>query len=190
MTERRTIRRYAHELYPHPEEGEVHPLADAVPYLYARAVGHEVRGTDWFDLGWSRETHTVVDRAAFRLTAERTMALIDARARALHADALFQGLTGAAAWEWAESRSCDETGEIVYDRAVHCGVPVEQIKPYPVLDEVDHHDHLDEPDVRGWRTVHRVDGKESECEACTEPIEPRRNHQETPVTNPTKETSA
>ena len=42
MSERRTIRRYAHEMYPHAEEGETRALAVEVPYLYARAVGLDV----------------------------------------------------------------------------------------------------------------------------------------------------
>lgn len=156
--ERRTIRRFAHELYPHPDEWEVQPLAEAVPYLYARAIGLSVHGTDWFG-------------AEFRLAVARAMEMIAARSAALHADALLQGLAGTEAWEWAESRAADESGEWVHDRAVHYGVPVDQIKPYPVIDEPDHHDHYDEPDARGWRTVNRVDGKESECPDCTELIE-------------------
>lgn len=75
-----TKRKYAHELYPHPAEGEVRPLAVEVPYLYARAV-----------------------------------------------------------------------------------------KPYPCGPEPDQHDHLGDADARGWRTVNRVDGKESECADCCEP---------------------
>lgn len=46
MTDRRTKRRYAHELYPH-EEGTIRPLEVEVPYLYARALGLEIGGTSW-----------------------------------------------------------------------------------------------------------------------------------------------
>ena len=42
---RRTKRRYAHELFPHPDECEVRPLAVEVPYLYARAIGATSRRT-------------------------------------------------------------------------------------------------------------------------------------------------
>ena len=49
MSERRTIRRYAHEMYPHAEEGETRALAVEVPYLYAKAVGLDVWGTGWDD---------------------------------------------------------------------------------------------------------------------------------------------
>ena len=45
----RTIRRYAHEIYPHPEEWEVRPLEADVPYLYAIAIGLDLNGTGWHD---------------------------------------------------------------------------------------------------------------------------------------------
>ncbi|HOW00986.1 MAG TPA: hypothetical protein PLY19_05895 [Rhodoglobus sp.] len=160
----RTKRRYAHELYPHADEYEVRPLAVEVPYLYAQAIGHETRGTDWLTV-WKGKG----DKVGAILTAQRTMRMIDARHAALLADAIHQGLTGDEAWEWAASRSCDEEGGWVYDRAKHYGVPVEKIKPYPVLDEPDRHDHYGESDAHGWRTVTRVEGRESECPECCEP---------------------
>lgn len=174
MSTRRTIRRYAHELYPHPGEGVVQPLADAVPYLYARAVGLTVRGTDWFDLGRAPEDRRDENgqfRAEFRLSVARTMEMIAAGSAALHADALLQGLSGEEAWMWAEERACEESGEWIWERAVHYGVPVDRIKPYPIITEPDHHDHKGEPAPGGGHYINRVDGRESECEACTEPIE-------------------
>ncbi|MFI5426086.1 hypothetical protein [Aeromicrobium sp. UC242_57] len=96
------------------------------------------------------------------------MEMIYLRQRALLADALLQGMGGQEAWEWAESRM-DESGEWIYERAEHYGVPIEQIKPYPVVAERDRHDHHDAPDERGWQTSHRVEGKESECLECCEP---------------------
>ena len=65
-----------------------------------------------------------------------------------------------------------------HDRAKHYGVPVEKIKPYPVLDEPDRHDHYGEPDARGWRTVTRVEGRESECPECCEPDDAEGGEQE------------
>lgn len=171
MTDRRTIRRFAHELYPHPDVFEVQPLDVAVPYLYARMVGLDVRGTDWYDIGWDRERQEVSDRALFRISSDRIPDLIEAKRRALLADALLQGLGGVEAWEWAEERAADESGEIAWERAVHYGVPVDQIKPYPCWEEPGHHDHYAETDAHGWRTVTRVDGRESDCPDCTEPIE-------------------
>ncbi|MGH1563068.1 hypothetical protein [Mumia sp. DW29H23] len=172
-TDRRTKRRFAHELYPHPGEGVVQPLAEAVPYLYALAIGFEIWGTDWHDLWRPEHKETEPDREPLsrRLAVARTLRLIDARSAALHADALLQGLTGEEAWRWAETRARDEEGGTVYDRAVHYGVPVERIKPYPVVEEPDHHNHVEEPDAHGWRISTRVVGKESECPECTEPIE-------------------
>lgn len=161
---RRTKRRYASEIYPHAGEWELRPLSVEVPYLYARATGLNVWGTDWFAL------HGSDDRPTIRLAWDRTEALIKARMIALLADALLQGMTGDEAWTWAMERTADEAGEIVYDRAVHYGVPVEAIKPYPVLSEPDHHDHRGDPAPGGGHYVTRVDGKESECPDCTEPV--------------------
>jgi hypothetical protein len=157
---RRTKRRYAHELYPHPEEDETRTLAVDVPYLFARAVGLDVRGTGWFDL---REGDGRM------LSVERTLNLLGTREMALIADALLQGLAGDEAWTWAQER-LDESGEWTYERAKHYGVPIDQIKHYPCGPEPEHHDHLDEPDARGWQVVNRVDGKESECAECTEEL--------------------
>lgn len=161
---RRTIRRYAHELYPHGEEGETRDLAVEVPYLYARAIGLEPWGTGWHE-----------SLAADRPQAEREIAgsrihhLIDARRLAFLADALHQGLTGQEAWQWADVRAMDETGEWAYERAIHHGVPCDRIKPYPCGPEPDHHDHMASTgDITGHGIVTRIDCPESECPTCTE----------------------
>lgn len=172
MSERRTIRRYAHELYPHPDEWEVQPLTEAVPYLYARACGLEVWGTDWHALGWSDDRTEIVDKTALRVASDRTLLLIAARSAALHADALLQGLAGEEAWQWAEERACEETGEWVYERAAHYGVPVERIKPYPVIAPTSSHNHYSSSgNVIGHGIVTRVDMPEDECPDCTELVE-------------------
>ncbi|MDQ0735153.1 hypothetical protein [Arthrobacter agilis] len=151
---RRTKRRYAHELYPHPGEWESRPLDVELPYLYTRAIGFDVQGTSWFN--------TISER-----TGSRTAELIAARQIALMADAMHQGLTGQEAWDWAVERM-DDAGEWIYERAVHYGVDPSAIKPYPCGPEPEHHDH-DEP-IPGsrWSKVHRISGKESECPDCTE----------------------
>lgn len=154
--ERRTKRRYAHELYPHGEECVVRSLEVEVPYLYARAIGFEVKGTSWFE-----------ERG--RAAVDRTNQLIDARHIALLADAMHQGLTGQEAWAWAETRM-DESGEWIYGRAAHYGVKPELIKPYACGPEPDHHDHDEPIEGQKWLRVHRIQGKESECPDCTEPI--------------------
>lgn len=159
----KTKRKYAHELYPHADEDEVRSLEIEVPYLYAQAIGHAVFGTGWFDAPWRN------NQWASLATVGRTMRLIDLRQQALLADALLQDLVGQEAWEWAASR-CDEGGEWVYERAVHYGVPIDQIKSYPCGPEPDHHQHLGDliPQV-GCRESIRVQGKESECADCCEP---------------------
>ena len=163
MNDRRTIRRYAHELYPHAEEGETRALAVDVPYLYARAIGLDVWGTGWCD----DKTDAGRERAINRVTQ-----LLAARHMALVADALLRGMAGQEAWEWADQRARDETGEWAYERAMHYGVPVERIKPYPCGAEPDRHDHMASTgDVMGVGVITQIDCPESACPTCTEPTE-------------------
>lgn len=157
---RETKRRRAHELYPHPGEWEVQPLAEAVPYLYARAVGLDVWGTGWFD---NRDENGAVTRESF----DRTNLLIAARSAALHADALLQGLSGEEAWKWGEEHAADESGGCTYERAFEHGIPTMWIKPYDCGPEPDHHDHYGPSSSNGSRRVFRIEGMESECEDCT-----------------------
>lgn len=161
MNERRTRRCFAHELYPHPGEHEIRPLTVDVPYLYAQAIGYEVRGTSWFEF----ETPEQRERSM-----ERTMALLRQREIALVADALLQGMTGDAAWKWAQERASEESGEFIGERSEAYGIDWDAIKPYPCGPEPDRHTHLGERDARGFAIVTSVNGKESECETCTEPI--------------------
>jgi hypothetical protein len=158
-----TKRRYASELYPYPAEDEVRPLTVEVPHLYALAIGMDFDGTDWFDL------HRSGNEVSRRAANDRTMLLIHARGKALIADALLQGMAGEEAWRWAAERNNPEGGEAVWERAKHYGVDALAIKPFLCMDEPNYHDHMDEPDARGWRTVHRVEGRESECVECCEP---------------------
>ncbi len=160
---RRTIRRYAHELFQHGDEGEVRDLAVEVPYLYARAIGMNVRGTGWFDRGWSGSA------LKLQVLRARSNELVQCRLIAFMADAMLQGLTGQEAWEWADSHARDETGELAYERARHYGVPCDRIQPYPCGPEPDHHDHMASTgDVTGHGIVTRIDCPESECPTCTE----------------------
>lgn len=164
MTTRRTKRRYAHELYPHADEWETRPLEVEVPYRIARAVGFDVRGTSWFDMDTK-------DQA--RRSGERTMQMINEARIALLAVALHKGMTGDEAWRWADE-SCHEEMWRLYEAAEEYGIDTNAIKPYPCGPEPDHHEHLSEPHFRHGiesRTVTRVQGKESECEECTEETE-------------------
>lgn len=159
-----TKRRYAHELYPHAEdEYAVRPLSVEVPYLYARAIGFEVRGTGWFDL-------PIATPQGAQLSSGRTLYLLAMRERAVLADAIHQGLTGDEAWEWAKGRY-DEAGEWIYERAIHYGVKPELIKPYPCGDVPDQHDHMSSTgDITGQGIVTRINCREDECPACCEPV--------------------
>lgn len=156
-TGRRTIRRYAHELYPHAADGETRSLAVEVPYLYARAAGLEVWDTGWF-------------AAESAESGSRTMNLIDARRIALLADAMHQGLTGDEAWAWADEYAWDEAGEMVDDRALRYGVPTNDIRPYLCGPTPTRHRHYSAMD-RGFQHVTYINGTEEACFYCTEPID-------------------
>ena len=161
---RRTIRRYAHELFPHGEEGETRDLAVEVPYLYARAIGMDTWGTSALDM-LNPDNHPHTRELGYIRYSE----LAQTRQLAFIADALHQGLTGQEAWQWADVRAMDETGEWAYERAIHYGVPCDRIKPYPCGPEPDHHDHMASTgDVTGHGIVTRIDCPESECPTCTE----------------------
>ncbi|PPH51220.1 hypothetical protein [Rathayibacter sp. AY1E1] len=156
--ERRTKRRYAYELFPEPEEGATHSLADGMPHLYARAIGFSVQDTGWTDI----EPRT---RAG-----DRVMQMLSYAQIAFLADALLQGMTGDDAWRWADAKANEEAGEWLWERAEVYGVDPEQIKPYPCGPEPEHHYHFD-PARPGTRYVVRADMPESKCELCTEPVE-------------------
>lgn len=159
MSDTRTKRRYAHELYPEGDEGQTRPLTVEVPYLYARAVGLDLWGTGWLDTEEGRKA-----------AHDRIGHLLEARHMALLADALLQGLAGQEAWEWADQRAWDETGECTYDRASRY-VDVARIKPYLCGPEPSYHDHMESTgDVMGQGIVTRIDCPESECPACTEAV--------------------
>lgn len=167
--ERRTKRRYASELYPHAEEGEIRDLSVEVPCLYAQAQGLGIGGTSWYDM-----LHPDQPDDTRRLAVERTDRFVQAARIALLADALTQGLAGQEAWEWAEARSDgDSLGEWVWERGSHYGVDMARIKPYPCGPEPQTHDHMASTgDSMGQGVITGIDGPESECPACTEPIEP------------------
>ncbi len=153
---RRTKRRYAHELYPHADEWETRPLEQEVPYRLARAVGFQPEGTGWFN-------------AAPKVAAARTVEYLNEARIALLAVALHEGITGNEAWQWVDVRLHEEIWQL-WESCKKYGVNPDQIKPYPCGDEPNHHDHLGPRDARGSASITRVQGKESECLACTEPL--------------------
>jgi len=155
MTGTRTKRRYAHELYPHPDEAEARDLSVDVPYLLARAWGLRIDGTSWTEV----QPPT--------LAGTRVSQHIEAAHLAFLADALLEGMNGQEAWEWATTKcGGDSLGEFLWERAVYRGVPVGQIKPYLCGPEPSHHDHYSNGD---HCFVTRIPFRESECPECTEP---------------------
>lgn len=166
---RRTKRRYASEIYPHAGEWEVRPLSVEVPYRYAEMAGHSSFDTGWLGLVESFPEGSLERRVAAQLTMSRIQLHIHTAELALLADALSQGMTGDEAWSWAMTRVIDDM-ESAYERAAHYGIPFERIKPYPCGPEPDDHDHKGDPAPGGRHYVNRVNGKESECPDCTEPV--------------------
>lgn len=161
--ERRTKRRYAHELYPHAEEFEVRALEEEVPYLYALAIGLLPDGTGWHD-------------ASPEQTAARASEWLRARHLAHLADALLQGMTGQDAWDWATGRMQAQTDMYLLGRASHYGVDPDKIKPYPCGPTPEHHDHLEpHPQYENVQIVHRIPGTEDDCPDCTEPVPATEN---------------
>jgi hypothetical protein len=162
-TTMRTKRRYAHELYPHPaDEWLIRPLAEEVPYLYAQALGLQT-----WNIGWTQDKTA----EGMRRGMDRVMLSIAASQRALIADALLSGLSGDAAWSWAEERChADTVGEWLWERATKFGINPAVIKPYPLRDELAHHDHMASTgDSMGHGLVTRIECRESECADCCEP---------------------
>jgi len=160
---RTTKRKYAHQLHPHADEWEIRPLAVEVPYHYAIAIGLNV-----WDTGWHDQTDPGKPEHERREAFDRINHMVRARQLAFLLDALQQGLTSEEAWIWAQQRAQEESGEFVYERAVHHGVDVEAIKPYPCGPEPKSHDHYGAEDSRGMRVAIRIPCPESECTDCTE----------------------
>lgn len=162
--ERRTKRRFAHELYPHPEEGEARDLAVDARYLLAMAIGTQV----------DREWHDLVSEGgeSARLASDRTMLHLATCDIAFLAVALADGRSGQDAWDWARRARGDEYDELIYEAAERYGVDWDTIKPYPIRSEPDTHEHWTERNAHGSRTLldYRVLGKESDCDECTEPV--------------------
>jgi len=152
---RRTIRRYAHEMYPEPNEAQAGDLTAQMPYLYARAIGLRSFGTGFMDVPLDH--------------MKRCVEFTDAVLIALLADAHFQGMTGPDAWEWAYWSQHDEM-EAVWKRAMSHGVKPQLIKPYPCGPEPQTHWHkATTGDVTGDGIVTPIWCAESECPTCTEP---------------------
>lgn len=167
--QRRTKRRYASEIYPYADEWEVRPLSVEVPHRYAEMVGTAALWTGWFDLASTYPKGSPEASIAAQLSMSRIAQHLLSAEVACLADALSQGMTGDEAWEWAMSRVTGDM-ESAYERADEHGIPFEQIKPYPCGPEPDHHNHKGDPAPSGGHYVVRVDGKESECPDCTEPV--------------------
>lgn len=112
-------KKYAHEIIPHPEEGEAKPLDYLVRYHYAQAQG------------WHLAFAEVLDEPGPRFDLALSQYLHHAHLGFLH-DALHQGWAGQAAVDWVADRNHSESAEWVWERAIECGLSPDEIKPYIV----------------------------------------------------------
>jgi hypothetical protein len=107
--------KYAHEVIPHPEEGETAPLETLVRYHYAQAEG------------WIKAFSDAIGASDYGPAgADFTLAsFMGHMHRALLFDALAQGLTGQAAADWANTRNHSESAEWIWERAAAYGLDLE-----------------------------------------------------------------
>lgn len=110
---------YAHEIEPHPGEGETVPLDRLVRYHYAQA------------LAWHLAFAKLIadDYASGELDLPLAQYLGHTQTAFL-LDALAQSLAGQEAADWASVRNHSESAEIVWERAVHYGLNPDEIRPY------------------------------------------------------------
>lgn len=106
--------KYAHEIVPHPEEGEVVDLPILVRYHYTQAQA--------WHLSFAESINGDFDFPLSQYLGHAHLAF-------LH-DALLQGLSGQEAADWASVRHHSESAELVWERADHYGINPDQIRPY------------------------------------------------------------
>ena len=114
-----TEKKYAHEIMPHPEEGEAKPLDYLVRYHYAQAMA------------WHLTFADVLDSPGPRFDLALSQYLHHAHLGFLH-DALRQGMDGQEAVGWVADRNHSESVEWVWERAVACDLNPDEIKAYIV----------------------------------------------------------
>jgi hypothetical protein len=112
-------KKYAHEIEPHPEEGEAVPLDRLVRYHYAQAQA--------WHLAFAEAISGDIGTAEFDFPLSRYLG--HSHLAFLH-DALLQGLSGQEAADWASVRHHSESAELVWERGVAYGLNPDAIRPY------------------------------------------------------------
>lgn len=112
-----TEKKYAHEIEPHPEEGETVRLDRLVRYHYAQAQAWHLAFAESLN-----ERGPAFDFPLSQYLGHSHLAF-------LH-DALLQGLSGQEAADWASVRHHSESAELVWERADFYGLDPDAIKPY------------------------------------------------------------
>lgn len=110
-----TEAKYAHQVIPHPDEGEKAPLETLVRYHYAQAEGWIGAFSDAINAG-----DYGIKGADFALAS-----FMGHMHRALLFDALAQGLSGQAVADWAGERNHSEAAEWIWERAAVYGLDLE-----------------------------------------------------------------
>lgn len=105
----------AHEIVPHPDEGEKAPLETLVRYHYAQAEGWIKAFSDAIGAGDYGPAGADFTLASFMGHIHRALLL----------DALAQGLVGQEAADWASERNHSEAAEWIWERAAVYGLDLE-----------------------------------------------------------------
>lgn len=122
--------KYAHEIVPHPDEGESRPLGTVVRYHYAQALAWHLAFAEVIRVG---ELGPRLDFALSQYLSHTHLAF-------LH-DALAQGLADQGAADWAAVRIHPESPELVWERAVHYGLDPDEIRAYETTREAKGDNH-------------------------------------------------
>lgn len=110
--------KYAHDIEPHPEEGEAVPLETLARYHYAQAQAWHLAFADAIGTDG-------MPAADFPLSQ-----YLGHSHRALIFDALAQGLNGQEVANWSSTRNHSESAEWIWERGVVYGLNPEEIRPY------------------------------------------------------------
>lgn len=108
---------YAHQIVPHPEDGEAAPLTELVRYHYAQAIA------------WHLAFAEAVAADPGGIDFPLSQYIGHAHLALLH-DALAQGLIGQESADWASTRNDSESCEWIWERGVACGLNPDEIRAY------------------------------------------------------------
>ena len=118
MSHPENAQKFAHEIVPHPAEGETRPYWITVRYHYAQAIAWHYAFAARIGETWTAES----DFALSQYVGHSHLALLY--------DALSQGRDGQEAADWVAYRTGSESPEFIWERALSHGIDPETIRPY------------------------------------------------------------